>query len=135
MQFLETGNIQDAGESAYKASSVTHLAQSQKILLSITKLALVAQKAKGESIDQARIGSKSVAAESSNFADDTLWSTDCDKQLSLLKTTELLRSRIRQSGASNDAQRIAHSFLAGYATRLAQNGFAGIEKVSQPRSV
>ena len=53
----------------------------------------------------------------------------CDNQLSLMKTTEMLRLRIRQSGASSDVHRTAQSYMAGRVTRLQEGGFAALEKL------
>ena len=59
VQFLETGDMQEAGEAAFKAGTMAQLAHSQKILLSVVKLTQAARKAKGERTDEGKLGCRS----------------------------------------------------------------------------
>ena len=55
---------------------------------------------------------------------------DLDKRLAMLKTTDLVRNRIRKSGVSSNIERTAQSFMAGRMTRLTEARLEALSQVS-----
>jgi len=130
---LEERKLLQAGDAALRAADAESLAHSQQILLSIAKLTRYAMKARTK--ENGTIKDIEGKRCSCHVSQCTLskhhCSVDLDKRLVMLKTTDLVRNRIRKSGVSSNIERTAQSFMAGRMTRLTD---ARLEALSQVRT-